>query len=113
MAERKVINAGKYRHRVTLKQAPPITTRNDYGERTQSGATIATVWAEKQDWAGNESDEFGRETAQTTVKWLIRWRADIEPSCQLVFAGETYDIEAALDYTGTRRELVLICKKVQ
>lgn len=106
------IQAGKYRHRITIRNAPTDASRNAFGERVGSGATVATVWAEKQDWSGSEVNETGRETATVTTKWRIRYRTDVLPKMQVVFGSEVYDILNVLDFDGKKRELVLESRRV-
>jgi len=106
------IQAGKYRHRITIRSVPSDSTRNAFGERVGTGATVATVWAEKQDWSGSEVNETGRETATVTTKWRIRHRTDILPKMQIVYSSDVYDILNVLDFDGRKRELVLESRRV-
>src|SRR5688572_25962134 len=107
------INAGKYRHRVTIKAAALDSSRDTFGRRKGVGTTIASnIWAEKQDWLGDETTENGRETASVSTRWKIRFRTDVLPEMQLVHGSDTYDIQAVLDFDGRRRELMLNCRKV-
>ena len=107
------INAGKYRHRITIKGALADASRDTYGRRKGTATTIASnIWAEKQDWLGDETTENGRETATVSTRWKIRYRTDVLPEMQLVHGSDIYDIMGVLDFEGTKRELVLNCRKV-
>jgi SPP1 family predicted phage head-tail adaptor len=106
------INAGKYRHRITIRNAALDSSRDTFGGRKGAGTALATVWAEKQDWSGAEADEVGRETATVVTKWRIRYRTDVKPVMQIVFDADVYDILNVLDFDGTKRELVLESRKV-
>ena len=106
------MNAGKYRHRVTIRQAPTDASRDGFGGRKGSGVIVAEVWAEKQDWSGSEVDEQGRETASVTTKWRIRHRTDVRPQMQLVYGNDVYDIQSVLDFDGKTVELILESRKV-
>ena len=107
----KVINPGKYRYQVTIRDAF-TASRNTFGERVTDGAVIATVWAEKQDWGGNEVPDFDRETANVFTKFIIRFRTDILPKQVVVLGSVIYQINSVLDFDGTKRELVLMCQRV-
>lgn len=107
-----MINAGKYRHRITIRNAPTDASRTSFGGRKGTGTTVATVWAEKQDWSGSEVDEVGRETPTVVTKWRTRYRTDLTPAMQIVFDGIVYDILNVLDFDGTKRELVIESRKV-
>lgn len=105
-------NIGKYRHRVTITNPASDATRDAFGRRTGSGATVATVWAEKQDWAGDETTENGRETASVMTKWRIRYRADVAAKMTLTCNAIAYDILSVMDFDGMKRELLLTTRKV-
>jgi SPP1 family predicted phage head-tail adaptor len=107
-----MINAGKYRHQITVRQVGGDSTRDSFGGRRGVGATVCTIWAEKQDWTGMEVNEANRETASITTKWKTRYRTDLLPKMQIVFESEVYEIINILDFDGTRRELVIESKKV-
>lgn len=107
----KMINAGKYRHSVTIRNQRP-TTRDSFGERVGPGSTVATVWAEKQDWNGSEITESGRETPTVLTKFMVRYRTDLLPDMEVVLGSDVYQIVSILDFDGMRRELVLNCLKV-
>lgn len=103
---------GKYRHRATITNPASDTTRDAFGRRKGSGTTVATVWAEKQDWAGDETTENGRETASVLTKWKIRYRTDVAAKMVLTCNSITYDILSVMDFDGTKRELLLTTRKV-
>jgi len=107
-----MINAGKYRHQIVIRNPAADASRDEYGGRKGSGATVATVFAEKQDWGGSELNEANRETATVTTKWKIRYRTDILPKMQIVHGSDVYDLMNVLDFDGTKRELVLESRKV-
>lgn len=103
---------GKYRHRIVIKAAAGDATRDAFGRRKGTGSTVATVWAEKQDWAGDETAEKGRETASVLAKFRIRYRTDIDTSMTIEFNSEVYDILSVMDFDGTKRESLLTTRKV-
>lgn len=109
---KKQINAGKYRHSIVIKAAAADSSRDTFGRRKGSGATVATVWAEKQDWSGEETDVSGRETPYVATKWIIRYRSDILPNMTVTHGSIVYDILSILDFDGATRELVLNCRRV-
>lgn len=103
--------AAKYRHRITITNPPDDSTRDTFGRRKGSGSTVATVWAERQDWQGDEKTQGDREFADVTTKWKIRYRTDITTAMLIVENGITYNILGVLDFDGTKRELVLLSRK--
>lgn len=107
-----IINAGKYRHQVIVRNAPTDASRNTYGERTGTGTNQVTIWAEKTDWNGSEVDELGRETPVVTTRWRTRFRTDITPEMQIVSGSDVFEILSVLDYDGLSRELTIETRKV-
>lgn len=108
----RLINAGKYRHRVTIRNAPANSSRDTFGRRKGTGTTVCTVWAEKQDWQGGEISEGKREIASVTTKWMIRYRTDVTSDMQVVHGSDVYDIASVLDFDGRKRELVLLSRRI-
>lgn len=107
-----MINAGKYRHSIVIRNPATDSSRDASGARVGTGSTVATIWAEKQDWSGSELDEANRETASVVTKWRTRYRTDILPKAQIVFGNEVYEITSVLDFDGTKRELTIESRKV-
>jgi SPP1 family predicted phage head-tail adaptor len=105
--------AAKYRHRIAVTAAPLDSSRDTFGRRKGTGTTVCTIWAEKQDWQGDETTQNNREFASVTVKWKVRYRTDITPEMQIVEGADTYNILSVLDFDGTHRELVITSRKVE
>ena len=108
----KPINPGKYCHQIVIKHPATDSSRDSTGARTGSGTTLATVWAEKQDWSGSEIRDTSQETAVKLTKFFIRYLAAVAPKMQVVHGSDTYDIEQVLDMDGTKREMVLHCRRI-
>ena len=108
----KMINAGKYRHPITVRNPALDSSRDAFGGRKGTGTTVCTTFAEKQDWTGVELNEANRETAMVTTKWRTRYRTTILPKMQIVHGSDVYEILNVLDFDGTKRELVIETKKV-
>ena len=106
------INPGKYRHQIVIKNPATDASRDSTGARTGSGTTLATVWTEKQDWSGSEIRDTSQETAVKLTKFFIRYLAAVAPKMQVVHGSDTYDIEQVLDMDGTKREMVLHCRRI-
>lgn len=107
----RMVNAGKYTQQITIRNAQ--TSRDAMGGLYGTGSTLATVWAEKQDWTGSEARENGNDTATLRTKFIIRYLSTVLPKMQVVHGSDVYDIEVVMDYDGTQRETTLECRKVQ
>ena len=110
LTKNRMVNAGKFTHEITIRN--PSTSRDALGGVYGTGTTLATVWAEKQDWTGSEAQENGQDTATLRTKFIIRYRSDVQPKMQVVHGSDVYDIEVVMDYDGSKRELTLECRKV-
>jgi SPP1 family predicted phage head-tail adaptor len=102
--------AGKYRHRITIRNAPDDSSRDTFGGRTGAGTTVSTVWAQKREIGAKEFVEGRREDALVTVEYVIRYLTGIDETMQVVDDTQVLDIEAVLDRTGLSRELQLMCR---
>ena len=110
LTKNRMVNAGKFTHEITIRN--PSTSRDALGGVYGTGTTLATVWAEKQDWTGSEAQENGQDTATLRTKFIIRYRSDVQPKMQVVHGSDVYDIEVVMDYDGSKRELTLETRKV-
>jgi len=104
------MKAGKLRHRITIQQA--TETLSATGAVSLTWATLATVWAERMDLSGREFFQASQVNAEKTVKFRIRYRADLTAKMRVVHEGKTYDLAAALDEKGRKIELLLMCRYV-
>jgi SPP1 family predicted phage head-tail adaptor len=73
-------------------------TANAYGERAETWATIATVWAEVQykEGSGREAVQSDQVYSSQPVHFIIRYSSDvsdIRPSDRVSYNGNTYQIE--------------------
>ncbi|SRR6266498_2144944 len=107
-----MINAGKYRHQIVIRNPASDASRDAFGGRKGTGSTVATIFAEKQDWSGSETNEANRETAIVTTRWKTRYRTGILPKMQIVHGADVYNILDVLDFDGTKRELTIESRKV-
>lgn len=103
---------GKKRHRIEVYSAANDGTRDTFGRRLHRGALLAVVWAERQDWNGDEVKEGGRETASVTTRFIVRHRDDLSAAVSVEEGSDVYNVLSVLDLDGTQRELVLNCRKV-
>ena len=81
--------------RVAIQRA--TLTVNSYGERAESWATIATVWAEVQyKVGGGESLQSDQVFSEQRVHFIIRYSSDVsdlKPSDRVSYKSNVYQIE--------------------
>lgn len=99
------------RKRVTIQR--PVSSQDVYGQMVNAWNDIATVWAKVEDLSGREYFQAQEvPTSQVTTRITMRWRNDVEPEMRIVAGDRIFDIESALDASGRKAELQLMCKEV-
>ncbi len=84
-------------------------TRDAIGGEVRFWTTTATVWAQKRDTAGRESEKAGREAlAEVETVWRIRYCAGVSPKMRVKFGSQLWSIEAIAEI-GRREGLDLRC----
>jgi SPP1 family predicted phage head-tail adaptor len=86
-------------------------SQNSYGEQIETFTALDTVWAEKIELSGQELLLAQQLSAETTIKYRIRWRPDVPATCRLLVDEVTYGIQYIAEL-GRRDRLELTCKAV-
>lgn len=105
------MNIGRLRHRVELQRMETYQDPNT-GDLVTGFRTYATVWAEVRGLSGRTYYAAQQTTAASTHEVRMRHRTDVEPGHRILHDGKTYTVDAALDPTGRREELVVVAKEV-
>jgi SPP1 family predicted phage head-tail adaptor len=101
------MQAGKLDKRVRLERQSEV--QDEAGQPLEKWILVAPVWAEIKDISGREflAAQASQSAVQTKIR--IRYREGISASMRAVHGSTVYNIEAALDKTGKRVELELMC----
>lgn len=100
--------AGDLTQRVTLQQRQ--TTINALGETVITWADVATVWAGAEPLRGRELFAANQTQSSISVRFAIRWRADVDAGMRVMWRGAPYAIEGQpIDVDGGRQWLELMC----
>lgn len=105
------ISAGELDRSIELQSF--TTSTNDYNEVVQAWATYATVWAKMEFHTSSEATASARQYAEMGLFFTIRYRADLDPSHQLVFEGKTYRIIGRPREIGRRKFLKIQAELVE
>lgn len=101
------LEVGKLDRRITIQSA--TTAPDAYGEPIETWSDLATLWAQVVPLGGREFFEARQVNAEQTVRFRIRYRADITREMRVIYDGLTYGIEAAEeDRRFDRLEALLI-----
>lgn len=106
------MRAGRLRHRVTIQRKGE--GKDELGQPVEGWEDVATVWAEVTGLSGREYIASGGEQSEVSMQILMRYRAGIDETMQVIHppptgGGETYEIISALP-DARRRQLTLMCK---
>lgn len=103
------MRAGQLNRLISLQRK--AEAKNDDGDLSRSWTEVAKPWARKVDMAGRELEAAMSISQEISVKFLVRYRTDVEQGMRIVLAGEFYHVIAALDKRGDRDELQIYCSK--
>ena len=102
------MDAGKLDRLITIQAA--TTTQNEFGEPIPSWSNLADVWAEYLPGGGSERFTAQQVYAETTARFRIRWRSDVDAMSRILFDGKTWDILAVDEFDGRRNGLEIKVK---
>ena len=102
-----MLRAGQLNRLVSIEQVSE--TKGVSGDLQRAWVELAKVWSEKVDLSGRELEAAKSIHAEISVRFRIRYRADIKAGMRIVLAGELFSVLAPLDKTGRRTELHLMC----
>ncbi|MBW9332456.1 head-tail adaptor protein [Herbaspirillum sp. RU 5E] len=103
------MRAGQLNRLISLQRK--AEAKNDVGDLARSWTEFAKPWARKVDLAGRELEAAMSISQEISVKFLVRYRTDVEQGMRIVLASESYHVMAALDKRGDRDELQIYCSK--
>lgn len=92
--------------RVQLQQ--PVTARDGtFGAVTTTWQAVATVWAQRLEALGSTQTAADQRVASRTVRFLIRYRADVQPTWRLVEGNRRYRITSQPVEQGRKSGLLI------
>lgn len=86
------MQAGKLDRRIVIQT--PTATRDGAGQPVKTWGLLATVWAKVEHLRGKEPFQGEQFNAQRTSVFTIRHRTDVDETMQIIFDGDTYDIQS-------------------
>lgn len=100
-----MFNAQELNHRIEIQDY--TTTTGPYNEEIQTWEHFADAFARVEPVVGREY--FAAQSVQTEapVKFTLRYLPGINTTMRIVYAGDNYDIQSAIDIKGKRREMLI------
>lgn len=94
--------------RITIQQAS--ASLDGLGQRVETWADVATVWAQAQPLRGREFFAAGAINSEAAVKFRLRHRTGITGAMRVLWGGVPHAIVAEpIDVDGGRHTLELLC----
>lgn len=103
------MRAGQLNRRISLQHKQDF--KNDAGDIVKSWAELSKTWARKIDISGRELEAAMAISPEVAVKFLVRYREDVEHGMRIVLEGKAYHVISALDKKGSRDELQIYCSR--
>jgi SPP1 family predicted phage head-tail adaptor len=101
---------GAMRHRITIEKK--ITGETENGFSIEAFESVATVWAEVKPVQSREYEKADTTQNEVRVRFRIRYLPVLEPSMEVIFSGERYEIIFIENLDFKNRYLEIIGKKV-
>jgi SPP1 family predicted phage head-tail adaptor len=106
------MRAGLLREKVSIIK-PGSTTRSADGAPVVGYTTIlSSAWAQVEPLGGRETFKGNYRWADSDVRVTLRYTTvTIEPRYSIVWEGSTYNIDAVVNSSNDKRELVIMASK--
>lgn len=105
------IAAGELNRRIAI-QSFTVTADSLTNEPVQTWSNLyGSVGAKRLGPKSNESFEANQQVANTEVRYLIRWKDDIDETMRVVEGSNTYYIKGIEESTDRKHWLILTCEK--
>lgn len=102
------LNAGQLDQRITLQS--PVLTKDAAGQRVQTWADVAVVWAQARPARGREFTAGDALQHAASVVFTIRWRSDVQGTWRVLWRGVPHALIAdPVDPFGAKTALELAC----
>jgi SPP1 family predicted phage head-tail adaptor len=85
---------GQLDRRITLRT--PVETTDAFGQLVRTYADNGQVWAAVQFDSNDEGEVSDRLTAVKNVSFVIRYNTNFNEKCQILWDGQTFEIQNVL-----------------
>jgi len=104
------MQAGKLRHKVTLKTGGE--SQDEYGEVTYTWSTQATLWASIEPLRGRELLHAQEVNAELSHRVRCRYNSNVDVADRIAFGTRTLEIVSVINPRERGAELELFCKEI-
>lgn len=85
-----MLSAGRLNKQVVIQSRS--LAADEVGQNTITWVDVATVWAEVTALRGREFFAAAQTQQENSIKVRIRYRADVDQTCRLMYQGKPHDI---------------------
>ncbi len=101
-----MVDIGKLNKRITFQRV--VKTEDELGHEKVSWEDYKTVWATVKPFKASESSFMSKLKPDTTHRFYVRYRGDIEPDMRIVYHGRTFEIDGVPIDLDERHEMLEI-----
>jgi SPP1 family predicted phage head-tail adaptor len=107
-----MLNSGKLNKRVSIERSIPGSPAvNEFGEPVVVWEELAEVWSAVEPMNGREFWAQQQVQSEITVRFRIRYRADVLAGMRVVYNEAIYMIKSVIDPLEKHEELNLMCSE--
>lgn len=99
---------GRNRRRVVLQEK--TFTRDAMGGEVITWVDRATVWSAVDPLRGREYLDAMQKQAEVTIRFTMRYRADVTQAWRVKWENKYYEIVEPIDVEGRHRELQIMAR---
>jgi len=103
------MRSGPLRHRVTFQNR--VTTKDAFGQLTESWSDLFTVWASVEPISGRELLAAQQTLGEITHRIRTRYRDGITAATRVLFNGRIFDIESSINDKEKNAYLEIMAKE--
>ena len=101
------LNAGDLRERLEVRKRA-VTVRS--GITTETWETLCTVWAKAEPLSGREYFQAAAVNRENSIRFTIRYRADVTAEMTIRWRGVDYGIESVVNPGGRNVALEILTR---
>jgi SPP1 family predicted phage head-tail adaptor len=102
------MRAGELDRKISIQSS--AGARNEYGERTETWAELASVWAKVVHLRGKELLAAQQIVPTAELEITMYWRGDLTESMRIVHDGKEYGIQHIAEI-GRRKGLRILAQR--
>jgi SPP1 family predicted phage head-tail adaptor len=117
------VNAGDFRHTVTVMALAPNSNTDDYGAPTPSYQELGKMRVKVEPMTGREYWAAAQVQAERTVRMTARWhpgwykqlssssRDNVSVTCQIVFGNRTFNVKSVANVEERNVLMEIVCQE--